>query len=656
MDETYRAEDDPVVTTITAYDEKLDMTRREIRYSEVRGAPVGTVFSVGNESDGESVTVAASSGKEKGGVGLIVETRSALYGTTDRAAVWLSDSDPVREDAFPRSDDYGDMGTVGRILEEGRSSPMEDILTDRDSLQKELDLLREAVSPDVQRKIEEEAGKNYLRLWMEPSDREGRELWYSHENGIAPAPDPVWPSVKVADIRPPDRIRDALASHCVAALDVIYEIDTGLGHLGDMYQMYIPNALSSHLGTALQKECRDRPINTEEERIAFLKRHEEEIFQACHCWPPDIGSRFVKRQTVERPAGQIRERIGALEQKMLGLTEALSNIPEIPKIKRMAFEQRLESFTRCVDKDIGRYIREVPPFDLEKDKQVFLIPKDFYRKIEKARDRTAPDWRKDFYRTANVRDEIGDESKYRVSIPPGGDAVLRITGGQKGLHALKEDLRKGYLRDVVLDAERLDPKYDRARAERYVEVNREIADKETICHELSSPSVHGGPDVRAYFQKDLAKLRLERDQIAADLKNSPALPEKTFERYRKNAADLGLSGARAVTRMEARIRHDPYTHRASAPYKVIEELETKYGLKTADHIRGFKMDGRTCSWDVPPNSTPLRELGISRADLTRAMTEDKARAVADGLIKAIEHPEPQKEKKRFYGRSRELGR
>ena len=188
MDETYRAEDDPVVTTITAYDEKLDMTRREIRYSEVRGAPVGTVFSVGNENDGESVTVAASSGKEKGGVGLIVETRSALYGTTDRAAVWLSDSDPVREDAFPRSDDYGDMGPAGQILQDGRSSPMEDILTDRDSLQKKLDLLREAVSPDVQRKIEEEAGKNYLRLWMEPSDREGRELWYPMKTGSPPPP------------------------------------------------------------------------------------------------------------------------------------------------------------------------------------------------------------------------------------------------------------------------------------------------------------------------------------------------------------------------------------------------------------------------------------------------------------------------------------
>lgn len=647
-------ENDPVVFQLIAVDRNFQTTTRDIRRSELRNAPVGTVFSVGDEEDGERATVTACSGKEPGGVAVVVETRSRAMQRQSFRAGWLSDAEPAESIVFsdePDADLFQNDAPEGTA--EWPNSPQAAELTEYDRLQERKDLLLEVSSPEGTEALLDYVEKEYDRRWKQRSDGP-EEIWFSHEKGFSTAPDPLWPTVAVAELPPVDRTGDGLDSHGVSAKEVLMDAMTGAETTEELAGLRLASRDADFLAKELRTAFRRGDILVDETNCrSFLKDMEPKIERSVSGWRPrfPMSRPWLQEKTVAPKMAAVQKELEQIAYRQAEIDKRLE-IGDVPKMKRMAYAMRIEAFTRNVDKDIKRYIRPVEPYDLQKGKtDAYIVPKTFWKKIETAALRVAPDWKKKVYRTATVQEEIGDETKYRVSIPCGKEPVMTLLGSEKAYQELRKDLRRGYLRDVCLDAERLDPKYDVARAEKYVSVCRQIQEKETICHELSDPKVLGGEDARKYFQQDLAKLRLSRDQIAEDLMKTPGM-QPVFDKFRKRVSALGLSGKKEADRINMRISFNRFAEKATAPEKLLTELSTKYGLKTADHIRGFTLNGKTCSWDVPQGSTPLRELGISERELASRACQGKAELIVSDMQQAIEHPEPLKEKKWTRSRGR----
>lgn len=661
--------EDPVVYTLYGQ-ENEEFTSKNITWSQLREAPVGMTFSVGDDGSQsrEKVTVMASSGKEQGGVGVLIEAEGPfITGGRSLSASWISDRDAVRLGELVTNQTVFDGPEPDWSLTSNPAIQLQAY----DENQQRIDLLDKAASPEMQEKILDKIHDAYRRQWERGKQtREAVSVTFKDEPDISESTqNGLWlrgsrPAIRVANIAPVDRLQEMMKIKQISCRDLVLDAVTGGDELMNDKGIQLSGATADRIYGWLKekaKEGQHLDLNKEEDARTVVDALTSDIEKDLAPWHLEQGSqaRWYLRKTYLNPFLEKVELLKSkYEKEQKQIDRNLEEDKDIPKMKRMAYEIRCQAFTRNVEKDLTRYIKQTETYDLRKGRDDdYIVPKTFFEKIEKAGLETDPDWKKKVYSKVTVQEEIGDETRYRVSMPKGLDPVRTLCGSEEGIDALKQLLRREYLRQVQLEAEQFNPENNRKRAEKLLDTVETIRREEIVCHELSSPSVQNGAALRAYFQKDLQLLREQRNQLYADLQVSPGLKnEKVFEKIRKEVANLPYANEREAEKIEKSIHFNQFTRQAEAPARLLENLADKYGIQTAAVIPGYEQKGTKIQWLVPNGDTPLKSLGINRQELGIHLNREKRDMILNEIQQAIEHPQPEKTRKTYYSRGHGMER
>lgn len=657
--------EDTIVYTMTGQENK-EFISKNITWSQLRQAPVGTTFSVGDEDSqsSEKITVYASSGKKRGGVGVLIEETSPfIQGGKSLAAAWISDEEPVRSQELSVNRTVFDGPEPEWLL---TSTPAFELQA-YDTCQKKIDMLNKAAEPEMQEKILDKIHADYLKQWA-LGDQSKTAIPIMFKDGPEDPKDipegiplrSIRRQIMVTNIPPVNRLQEMMRIKKISCRDLILDAVTGGDELMNDKGIQLSSETADRIYNWLKENAgagRTLDLNKEEDARQVVTALAPEIEKDLSRWNLEKFSqaREYLREKYLKPFLEKAEKLkGKYEKEQAQIDSALEAENEIPKMKRMAYEIRCQAFTRNVEKDLTRYIKPTETYDLRKDRDDdYIVPKTFFQKIEKAGLEADPDWKHKVYSKVTVQEEIGDETRYRVSMPKGLDPVLTLCGSEEGVDALKQLLRREYLRQIQLEAEQFNPENNRKRAEKLLDTVETIRREEIVCHELSSPAVEHGVELRAYFQKDLKLLREQRDQLYADLQVSPGLKnEKVFEKIRKTISKLPYDNEREAEKIEKSIRFNSFTRQAEAPARLLENLADQYGIQTAAIIPGYEQKGTKIQWLVPTGDTPLKSLGINRQELGHQLNQGKREKVLNEIQQAIEHPQPEKTRKTYYSRNR----
>lgn len=661
--------EDPVVYTLTGQ-ENGEFSSKNITWRQLREAPIGTTFAIGDEESQstERVTVCATSGKERGGVGVLIEARSPFIpGGRSLAASWISDEAAIR----PGELAYNRTVFDGPRPEWNLTSLSALELQAYDGYQQRIDLLDKATAPEMQEKILDKIHEEYLKQWtLGNQNKEAVSIVFKDKpetRPVEPRETPqknIRPEIKVADITPVDRLHEIMRIKGISCTELVLDAITGSDELMNAKGIQLSGETSDHIYNWMKNRAREGlhlDLNKEDDARIVVSAMAADIEKDLSHWHLEQGglAREYLRKKYMEPFLQRAETLKAkYEKEQKRIDRALEEAEELPKMKRMAYEIRCQAFTRNVEKDLTRYIKQTETYDLRKGRDDdYIVPKTFFKKIEKAGLETDPDWKKKVYATVTVQEEIGDETRYRVSMKKGLDPVMTLCGSETGIDALKQLLRNEYLRQVQLEAEQFNPENNRKRAEQLIDAVETIRREETVCHELSSPAVQNGEALRAYFQKDLQYLREQRTQLYEDLRVSPGLKnQKVFEKIRKDISNLPFDNEREAEKIEKSIRFNPFTRQAEVPARLLENLADQHGIQTAAVIPGYEQKGTKIQWLVPTGDTPLKSLGINRQELGRSLNQAKREKILNEIQQAIEHPQPEKTWKPYYSRGRGMER
>lgn len=654
---------DPIVYTLTGQ-ENGEYKAKTITLKQLRDSPIGTTYAVGDEKSqsSEKITLYATSGNNPGGIGVLIEAKSPfITGGKSITAAWISDNEPVR---------YHELTNNQTIFTEppklDLTSAAAKLLQAYDRYQEKIDVLNQATSEAMQEKILDKIHKEYLTLWNSKTTATTKIILFKDQPYTEDKPSaPTDRSpIQIAELAPVNHLQEMMKIKRISCRDLIIDAVTGGDELLNTRGMNLTSQTADQIYHWLQQYAKagGKPDLKQEGNarkiVHALAPYIEKDLDRWHLEKSSEARWYLRKKYLNpflEKADELRNQY-VKEQNQIDLK--LSDIPELPKMKRMAFEIRCQAFTRNVEKDLTRYIKKTETYDLRKNRDDdYIVPKAFFQKIEKAALAIDPDWKKKVYRQISVQEEIGDESKYRVSIKKGLDPLQTICGSEAAIDTLKQLLRSEYLRQVQLEAESFTPENNQKRAELLLDTLADIHREEIVCHELSSPNIQNGEELRSYFQKDLLYLREQRDQLYADLQVNPGLKnERVFEKLRKEISNLHYVGDREVEKIEKNIHFNPYTRQAEISAKLIQNLADKYGIQTSTSIPGYTQTGNKVRWLVPPGDSPLKSLGINRLELSRQLVQEKRSKILHEIQEAIEHPQPEKSKKRTYSRSADFSR
>lgn len=652
--------EDPVVYTLTGTEDGR-FVMKDVRASELRNAAIGTVFSAGDPkgNNRQTMTVRASSGKERGGVGVVIESVDPFHPTPTVTAAWMSDNEPAREMELSGGQ-TANRGPAELTSAEAR------LLREFDDCQQKIDLLSAAEGEDREEALLDRIQEAYGKQWKKGAREDKVLALYLTEDGVAEEPagagkEAAEGRLLIARIPPVSRLSELMKIKNIGWRDLVMDAVSGGDEMLKDKGIQLSSAVTEKIYTYLNTKTKEGfafDLKDGSDSTRMLERDlGSEVEKDLDRWGVEKSSsarNYLREKFLDPFLDRVRREKQKWMEQQKSVDSRLAEIQDVPAMKRMAYEMRIEAFTRNVNKDLERYVKKTETYELRRRRDDdYVVPKDFFRKIEKAGLSADPDWKKKTYGQIVVMEEIGDETKYRVSMKKGMDPVRTLCGGPEGIKALKKILRNGYLRQVQLEAEQFNMENNNARARELLDTMDDISREEAICHELSSPAVKNGNDLRSNFQSDLQDLRERRDQLYSDLQVSPGLKnEKVFTKIQKEVSNLKYDKDRAVEKVEARIEYNRFTGQASAPARLLETLADKYGLQTAKWIPGYEQQGVRVLWTVPPGQTPLQTLGINRRELGNQLIQEKREKVLGDIRNAIEHPEPVKEKKYYWNRSR----